>query len=162
MTADLTDPAHLRALAAQAEELARWVAATSQALKRGDESRRRAADRLDQTAWQAGRVAGDLADVAALLARAAGRRAVCGMDGRVCPEHGRTLMDVSGKLTCRVEGCGRTWPRLPSAGICPEPVRYLLTDGGGYQILVCTGHALAARAELPAARLHALPERAVG
>jgi hypothetical protein len=71
----------------------------------------------------------------------------------VCPEHGNTLTSTSGKTSCRVVGCSRTWDYDRVGLPCIEPSRWTVTDQTGNASVTCDGHALDARKCLEGARI---------
>lgn len=76
-------------------------------------------------------------------------RPTCKAEWEACPEHGATLTSTRGSSTCRV--CGRSWDgdRLGLLGLpCTEPVAFRVQDREGKDMLLCAGHAIAAREQM--------------
>jgi hypothetical protein len=159
VSGDLT-PADLRALAARAEQLAAEIDAAQSALRgASDEPTRRVGYRLDEGAGNARQAARALIKTAEDLARIRSRDArTCRAEWGVCPEHGNTLVSSGGRSWCNASGCGRSWDWDRGGLPCLDPAAWRLWDLSGKEMLVCAGHALAARKQLVGARLEPLGE----
>ena len=79
--------------------------------------------------------------------RVAAPNGVCEANWGVCPEHGNTLVTSGGRCWCSFEGCGRGWDEDRLGRHCDAPVAFLVRVGA-LELLLCAGHAIAARAEL--------------
>lgn len=152
-------PADLWALAARAEELAADLEAAHRGLRAaGDEPTRRVGYRLDDGAGQLRQVAGEIQETAEDLARIRTRhgamsRPVCGAEWGVCPEHGNTLSSSGGRSWCTAAGCGRSWDWDRGGLPCTEPAAFRVLDAGGREMLLCAGHAIAAREQVEGGRV---------
>ncbi|MEV4161876.1 hypothetical protein [Nonomuraea dietziae] len=142
-------PAHVRELAAQAEQLADAIEALRRQLSRGEDTLRRTGYRLDDAAGWVRQAAQDLQATASDMARLAALPTdACAVPWGVCPEHGNTLIASGNMTTCKSAGCRRTWGYNRDTAPCAEPATHRLIVAEGHETLVCDGHALDARARL--------------
>ncbi len=158
-------PFELRALAARAEELAAEIDAVHAALGRaGDEPTRHAGFRLSEGAGHVRQAAQGLAEAAHDLEfiRKVRGRPHCGADWGCCPEHGATLTSTGGRCWCRAPGCGRSWDWDRLGLPCDEPPAFRVIDAHGGQVLLCSGHAIAAREQIVGGRVELLQDREEG
>ncbi|SRR5712691_6458839 len=66
-----------------------------------------------------------------------------------CAEHGATLTSTRGSSTCCV--CGRSWDWDRLGLPCTEPAAFRVQDREGKDMLLCAGHAIAAREQMEGA-----------
>ena len=76
---------------------------------------------------------------------------LCAVTWGVCPEHGATLVVAAGRTSCGHPGCPRGWDYDRFAAPCPEPASHRLRDSAGGVLLLCPGHLIAVRTQLPGA-----------
>ena len=76
-------------------------------------------------------------------------RPTCKAEWEACPEHGATLTSTRGSSTCRV--CGRSWDWDRFGLPCTEPAAFRVQDREGKDMLLCAGHAIAAREQMEGA-----------
>jgi hypothetical protein len=141
-------PDELRALAARAVQLITDLARAQESLRgAGDEPTRRVGWRLDEGAGQLREAAVALTETARdlefiLIVRG---RPHCPADGGCCPEHGLTLASTGGRCWCTAPGCRRSWEWRRLSLPCDEPPAFRVVDPQGGEVVVCAGHAVAAR-----------------
>jgi hypothetical protein len=164
MSDETPTPADLWGVAADLEKRAADIDTIHEQLRAaGDEPTRRVGFRLDDVAGELRRAAKEIQDTAEDLARIRTRGAMsrpsCGAQWGVCPEHGNTLTGSGGRSRCTVPGCGRSWGWDRLGLPCTEPAIYRLRDVKGGQMLLCNGHAIAARAQVDGAVLEPIEEQ---
>lgn len=151
-------PANLRSRAGELTRLALELDVASSRLR--DEPDRglvrlRLGLQLEQAAANIRRSVGHIREVADALAEQEAARQVertairwrCEAEGGVCPDHGDTLSAAGGRSWCRVAGCDRVWPGDRRRQACPEAAVYRVRDARGAEQLLCSGHAILARAD---------------
>jgi hypothetical protein len=139
-------PGQVRELAARAEELAASIDTLAGQLSQADPAGR-AGYRLPDAAGLVRQAAYELVETAADLVRSAHRPfTFCSMSWGACPEHGSTLVTTGGITRCAARGCSRTWDYGREFAPCAEFATHRLIDAEGGEVLVCTGHAVDARA----------------
>jgi hypothetical protein len=151
-------PADLLGHAGYLEAQAQDIEALHERLRGADDKpTRRVGFRLEDIAGELRKAAAGLQVTAEELARIRSRNAmsqpVCGAQWGVCPEHGNTLSSSGGRSWCRVPGCGRSWGWDRGGLPCTEAAAWRLLDQKGGEMILCEGHAIAARAQLEGGRL---------
>jgi hypothetical protein len=121
----------------------------------GNASVRRAAFRCATATESARQAAAALRDTAADLDRIATGMlpGTCSVPWGACPEHGNTLVSSGGRSWCRSAGCGRSWDHDRGGLPCTGPAQWRITDRHAGALLVCDGHAVAARTSLDGAQI---------
>jgi len=76
-------------------------------------------------------------------------RPTCKAEWEACPEHGATLTSTRGSSTCCV--CGRSWDWDRLGLPCTEPAAFRVQDREDKDMLLCAGHAIAAREQMEGA-----------
>ena len=74
----------------------------------------------------------------------------CEIEWGACPDHGKSLRSSGGETWCTVFRCGRRWNTDRLTCSCTETATHRATDETG-TVLLCDGHVVAIRDELPAA-----------
>lgn len=156
-------PAQARELALAAVALAEQVSALQAGLRaRGIGWQFQIGRALDVAAGPARQVAEALtaaADGLAQLDTIPDAGTVCALPWGVCPAHGATLARDGQGTICRK--CNRYWHYDRTTAPCPEPHTHVVTEPGR-TFLVCAGHAVAARGQIPGSAVEPRPGAAPG
>jgi hypothetical protein len=148
--------ARLREVMTRAEALAAEIDALHHDMSvAGNESVRRTAFRCAAAVESVRQAAAALRDTSANAERITTATAprTCAVPWGACREHGNTLVSSGGKSWCRNAGCRQSWDYDRGGLPCTDPARWHITDRHAGTILVCDGHAVAARTSLDGARV---------
>ncbi|MEV7548440.1 hypothetical protein AB0N89_02295 [Amycolatopsis sp. NPDC089917] len=137
-------PAELRALAAEADDLAERTAEMAARLRTTPDAHLR---RLARPLFQA---TGELAECTDEISRSADHLArvrvardpnLCDVPWGICPVHGVTLRSLGDRSWCTTEGCSHTWDYDRLHTPCAEPATATATDQDGVTGSLCSTHA---------------------